>query len=366
MKDLFDQNGRRVAWLLTELEHQTENRLSDETRHELIAEVSAHLDSAIRARLELGMAPIDAEREAVELFGHPKTYVDELLAIHESAETAPTRPWQWVRGDRATLASFWGAMLFVSSFLLSQGAILSHESACLVLLAFACLLAFFSFRARRIQLFPIALAAMGGYVTLVLAITLSWTTFVANDYPYGVPKWKASEVLAQDRSILEEIKQPMAKLQHGLSLHVGKVSSRKIAGMSPADKALFFSSPTLTSKSLSMYGELSRAQPEISQILYVPASNGEEASGIWRTTGKQAYSELKRSQAECNLQISGILGTQNQSGAKNFLQNIWSYRTALPLFLTFGLLVNALAGGLGWIIAFPGRRRSEARAKASL
>ncbi|MFX8577801.1 permease prefix domain 1-containing protein, partial [Acinetobacter baumannii] len=88
VNDPLEFTGKRVGWLLTELEHQAGERVSEETRKEILQEVSAHIDSALQARLELGMDPIEAEREAVEQFGPPSAYLDELLRVHERASLA--------------------------------------------------------------------------------------------------------------------------------------------------------------------------------------------------------------------------------------------------------------------------------------
>lgn len=357
MKDIFEENGRRVSWLLTELEHQTENRLSDDSRQELLSEVAAHLDSAIRARLELGMVPLDAEREAVELFGHPKVYVDELLAVHEGVQETKPHPWLWLKGDRRTLVTFWAAMLFATVFLVSQQSMMSVDLAAVIWIGFGIVLGYVSFRVRRIQLLPMALAALAGYVVLTLGITAFWTTFEYNGYPYAVPNWKVQKVLAEDESILEKVIQPLAKLQHGLSVltlhHSAAATKEEVA----ESKALLKSEPIITFNEVDRYYAPTDLSPALLHILYVPAKNEVEAEHAWRVTGKRVVDEFKRSKDQCEMQITGIKDAQKQFAVVSFVKNLWSYRPAVLGFLGFGIVINLLGGGLGWLTARPWRRR---------
>jgi hypothetical protein len=70
--------AKHLDWLVVELERQAKDRLSDEDTRELVREVEAHIDAAVRARVDLGMELEAAEKEAVEAFGEPKRIVDEI------------------------------------------------------------------------------------------------------------------------------------------------------------------------------------------------------------------------------------------------------------------------------------------------
>jgi hypothetical protein len=166
--------GKYASWLITEIEFQMENRLSEESRQALLDEVTSHLDAAIRARLELGMEPIQAEREAVELFGRPEAYVNELLAIHEGASPSSAVKWFWLAGDRRTILTLWlGSICATGTTFLEHGN-LHSPFLLLVGVGTAWFLGKYSYRTRRLQLLPIAISTLGIYSVWSAVTMLMW------------------------------------------------------------------------------------------------------------------------------------------------------------------------------------------------
>lgn len=68
------------SWLLVEIERGLQD-LSPDRRSAVLEEVEQHLDSAIQARLELGLSPEEADREAAAHFGSAEAFTSNMLQV---------------------------------------------------------------------------------------------------------------------------------------------------------------------------------------------------------------------------------------------------------------------------------------------
>src|SRR5579872_7360377 len=87
--------------LTGEIKGLCRGRIDPAWQQEMLTEVSAHLDAAIRARLELGMPLAEAEEEAVSAFGDPLHFVAKMAERHP----IPQHSWFDHNVWRALLAS---------------------------------------------------------------------------------------------------------------------------------------------------------------------------------------------------------------------------------------------------------------------
>lgn len=182
---------------LRRLEDEVDKTLSPSEVEALIAETREHLNDSIQARLELGYAMDEAEREAVAAFGGARSVAQAV-----SRESA--RP-----GERARvrlLASAYG--LFIVGLVAGPpfqrwSETLYHAIFVLGWLAVAAF-AIASFRARRPA--PVRIVATGlvAAAALWVAIGTTWLNF----YPYGgfgmVPRWETGRYLDQVRRTQSE------------------------------------------------------------------------------------------------------------------------------------------------------------------
>jgi hypothetical protein len=72
---------------LTKLEEQCHLRFEQPVVEAMLAEVEAHLDESIQARLELGEAPEIAELNAVADFDQPHVFARSMVSVHRDRTT---------------------------------------------------------------------------------------------------------------------------------------------------------------------------------------------------------------------------------------------------------------------------------------
>ena len=351
MRDPINEPGRHVAWLLTELEHQTNNRLSTETQQNLLAEVSAHLDATIRARLELGMDSFQAEKEAVELFGHPRAYIGDLLCVHETEET-PNNRWQWLRGDRATViysSGFLFTWLLLHCILNGSLALMTSTAVLLRLTAvtlFGAAIAIRSFNFRKIQVAPLVISSIGGYVLGMVVLTSFWTTFNWSGRTFILPNSLAKEVLDYDQSNVGAMRMDFKKLARGLWLHTHDLSPTQLAALTPMDRRLLFSSVMWTPQFRNHYSEQQGFRGLDIDFTFTPVSSYRSVNRVWQDNTPTMLNKSSEALSVAQSQISGIENSHRHFPV-NLIRNMLTYGSQmLPAFF-FLLVANVVGTCLG-------------------
>jgi hypothetical protein len=381
MSSYLDPHGRRIGWLITEIEKQTEDRLSEESRQHLLDEVECHLDAAVRARLELGMSPIEAEKEAVEAFGHPKAYVDDLLKVHEGIDDKPNQALLF-RMDPWSKVAFWCASVVGGLFLLAS----YRSSAIWVLLlgvgisisAFAVA----SFRARRIQAIPIFGSTLLVYPVIALAFSFCWVNLYAHGDMGLMPRSEAVRQLARDNRILVQLDPLILPLEHHAALH-NKFPPPHRTPASTGDTAaeLRFLNPQDGAdgwESFDSMVELEQipvahdipnfSDPSImrtwapgpgSQITFEKCENIDLADQLWKDTGTPLLDGLRSRRQFVIGEIDRLSGALDSSPLAEFPGMAIQAAAVIPLwFCVFGL-INLIFGGLGWFLALPSSVRRK-------
>jgi len=363
MKDLFDTEGRRVAWLLHEIERQTTDRLSEKSRQDLLDEVSAHLDAAIQARLELGMSPLEAETEAVESFGHPKAYIDDLLAVHEKAATnsIPVRHSRF--GDRKTMTALAVAAVYSCFWILSGIRTVEVQAILIGLSLVAIPFAIYSYRARRVQFFPIFLSSMATYLALCFVMCLTWHNLWLHGGLGIMPRWEAGHQKELDQASLSKIDSMLIPLHRRLMLH-GNPNRPGLAALNlPSAESLLVPVPRdIPYNNKTLVFEYNWTPNPDSAIEYVQAKDAAEADNVWRTRGIPLNTKLVRRSDELQERIRAISNAQTSWIFSDFLINLQQTAIAVPFWFGFWALLNFVSGGLGWFLALPPsiRRRKTA------
>ena len=211
--------SKMVGWLLSEIERKVEGRLSTEEQQSLLDEVASHLDAAIRARIELGTAPEQAEHEAVRAFGKPDAYVDELLAVHEKPVTQKKNWFQKSKPDRPTIAAFCAACLWFPIYGLVELRYGGMHWLAFLGMALVAAFAYFSFRARRVQILSIGLATLGAYFVSILMFSTLWLNLAnhGSENVLPIPIWQASAAREAETARIADIDRELADFQRGLS-----------------------------------------------------------------------------------------------------------------------------------------------------
>ena len=340
MNDLTHEEGRQIGWLLTEIENQTQGQLSDEARKNLITEVASHLDAAIRARIETGMIPLEAESEAVKAFGPPSDYISDLVNVHNRPATGRQGIFRW---DRRVMISYWVLTLSLITCLLSGIRDNTMRDLLALAVVFGSVFAYFSFRSRRIQLLPIAGASLAASALFMVAATLFWTNL--NVYGGGgvIPNWQIASTRTEDQTQVQILKPIVATLKAGISLHTRNLTESKLASLAPVQRNLALSIPegvglpTFDHWQASMGGRLNLKR----------ASSLTEANEAWDSVGHRLLYDL-----EPRLEnTEQFLAVTNHLGPKRYLSefafNIWQNTIAFPVWLGFTFAINFIFGGLG-------------------
>jgi hypothetical protein len=377
MKNLFDSEGRRVGWLLTEIERQTAERLSEESRLNLLDEVACHLDAAIQARLELGMTPVEAEREAVDAFGHPQAYVDDLLRIHEGGELEKPKM-SGLKGDRRTMLIFW-AMTILSSVSLLIGA--KHWSGQVCIASFVVLgpiFATYSYRARRVQLVPLFLATALGCAMFTLGFTLTWDDLWSHGGMGFMPKWQAKEEYKSAERALPQIEALIRPLEQRAKLHARYESMAAFWQTTVKGNDVEFFKPTgFPFEDLRALQEVpiphgiprNFSDPQFqmtwkpapdSKITYQICLNDNEAARIWRDEGQPLFDGLVDRKEHLKTEMAAIKEAEADSIPAQLVPAAAQSMGAAGVWFGIWGVVNLIFGGLGWFFGVPARiRRRE-------
>ncbi len=94
--------------LIGEIRGLSRGRIDSRQQEVIIDEVQAHLDAAIKARLELGLSEVEAQEEAVSAFGDPLDFVTKMVLRHPS----PKHSWF----DRNVWKALLASTVFLSVF----------------------------------------------------------------------------------------------------------------------------------------------------------------------------------------------------------------------------------------------------------
>ena len=324
----LEPQGQRVQWLLAELETRTAGRLSEESQQSLLDEVASHLDAAIRARIELGSEPEQAELDAVRSFGSPDAYFTELLAVHENP-LRRIKPWLQVgRPDRPTLVSFCAACVWFpiyGLFDLQHSGILWLGTVGPVLVA---AFAYFSFRARRVQILSIGAATLGAYFVSILVFSTLWLDLANHgvDRETLIPVWKASAARQIQLQGFTAMDRGLADLNHAVSMHYEQMSPDQIAHLPMRDRSLLFR----------IIG-----WPH-SQVTHLRIS-------AWRA-GADAWMQGMRDVREDSLRkIAAIDAARKSLPLGDFVGNFWRYLGLAGLCFACGSVLNFFCMCLGSI-----------------
>lgn len=167
---------------LAELESELARRLPPEDVQARLVEAEAHLRDGTEGRVELGLTPEEAEREAIEAFG-----LSRRVARAEPSPSAAPRL-------RLLAAGYGlGVLLFLILFPLVQDTRWGAEATFAIWIGLGFAFAIQSFRARRPTPIPVALTGLVG----TLAVWLASGTWLNLD-PYGVVPWNGIGRVAQD------------------------------------------------------------------------------------------------------------------------------------------------------------------------
>ncbi|MGV3616364.1 MAG: HAAS signaling domain-containing protein [Fimbriimonas sp.] len=161
------------------------------------AEIAAHLDAAIQARLELGEVPELAMEQAVAALGSPKVIAAGVARVHDGFAEVD---------ERRALYAGWGVAALVSAFLMLVPVVaktntdLFLRSYAAIGLSLLALIAFFSFRCRRplpLPFLTIALAAGAGVWGCLSTI---WIDPAREGGMGTTSRWEAQTFVRQARS----------------------------------------------------------------------------------------------------------------------------------------------------------------------
>ena len=344
--------SRHVGWLLTEIEHQVDGRLSPASQQALLDEVDGHLDAAIRARLELGMDQEEAEREAVAEFGAPQSYVDQLLAIHERFENRSILVSKESKVHWPTLISFFaGCIWSVIWSILSvnrEGSAFMNGIGVLCFASFA----FFSYKARRPQVIPIAITTVCAYVAAIVLCSLT----CLNLYHFGgqgsIFVSEAGENRAVNQSIVNNLDPMLVTLRRGLELHDHKLSAAEVNSLSPSDRKLLYSVPVVfphNSSPVSLTTGPSRREA----IRFASTTNFALASSEWHGTGARALGSLSAARESLEKQLVAIEAAEASYPFGILGNTLVAQLGLIPVWFTVGTILNLFVLCLGWLLNMP-------------
>jgi len=195
----MDPGTRQIGWLLTEVERESSRSMTPLLQRELIDEAAAHLDASIQARLELGMDPEVATREAVHEFGDPREFVKEIRKTYERAnrKEVSDQGSKWAKVAGYTMVSYAAfAILCTAGGTFDWRLPLILVGAAIAIPAFA----WASFKSRRLMTGQIAAGCLAAYVGLNLLLTLTWHNLSAHRGSSVLPGWQADSFAVMLRS----------------------------------------------------------------------------------------------------------------------------------------------------------------------
>ena len=208
---------------LDDLRRDLAPRLPEEDLQARLAEAESHLREGVEARVELGLSPEDAEREAVAAFG--KT--ERIARSTPPARSSPTL-------RLALLSSGYG--LGVAFFVLGYRLIYDHPRGIEVLfgiwIALGLAFAVVSYRARRPTFFAVLGGGLLGAFVVWLVAGATWLDL----HPYGgmgvVPPGEAAASLRRSEAALRDKRTDLAVLESGLKAIKGPrgMEALRVAG----------------------------------------------------------------------------------------------------------------------------------------
>lgn len=135
--------------LIRELEARASRELTKDCANDLVLEISAHLDQAVQARVELGQSTETAEAEAVAAIGSPRKLIRELKQANPRSARAA-----WV--DRGVLCAMLAGHIVTAGFVVLSFGVADTRSLDprLIWGIVACWLFAASWRPRRLQIVP--------------------------------------------------------------------------------------------------------------------------------------------------------------------------------------------------------------------
>ncbi len=175
---------RHASWLLVQLELELEP-LEEHLRIETLSEVEEHLRCSRLALEELGLGPIEADREAVEHFGSPARFARQVINSHKP------KPMPQPALCLLTAASF--------LFLAFTRSIMDSNATAGVLGLWCAPLAFIllSWRARTFQWKALAKTGLAFGAFLTLFMGFAWVN-LTNDGGIGEsPRWALADLKAR-------------------------------------------------------------------------------------------------------------------------------------------------------------------------
>jgi len=365
MKEYFDPNGRRVAWLLYEIERQTTDRLSDESRQHLLDEVACHLDAAIQARLELGMTVPEAEIEAVESFGAPKVYVDDLLKVHELGETPPRHRWYTLRGDRPTMITF-GLVSVYACFWMLVGSRTSSVPAILGGVAAAIpIFAALSFKARRLQPAPLLVGSLAVCALMAIGFSFTWDNLWAHGGMGYIQSWDAEALKTRDQHAVSQLDAMLIPLENRAKLHAKYANLWSTVGPNMDEARELMEVPVAhgipyhPGDGTTMFGWV--PGPDARITFDMPAFVYPDGNRLWKDEGEPLLSALDGHRRELTHEVEAITAAQAASPLSNLPLSLVQCLGVAPFWFAFWGLINLICGSLGRLrlrAAAADRRRS--------
>jgi hypothetical protein len=260
--------------LIGEIRGLSLGRVEQGRIEEIAEEVRAHLDAAVRARLELGMLPAEAEAEAVAAFGNPILVVNELASLHPAKSKTAF--------DRGVTRSLFCSLLGLCSFICFVESRPRMGDWSLVLYVVLWLGAFAwiateSWRARRVQVFPILTALGLGALLFAGLQSLNWSADAHASLSTGMLKSDVNANYGRAATDFRTLNQDQKRFFENYNQFMSTYSSPNRSVVVPvvlAHGRVYRFDQTSREKMLSVASDKA-------ELEYVSASSHEEAARNW-------------------------------------------------------------------------------------
>lgn len=346
--------NKSLAWLLNEIDQKIDGRLPSESKKAILAEVQSHLDTGIRARVSNGVDPELAEVEAVKAFGPPQAYVNDLLDLHKIKGSKPKYWWGTTRADKPTIASFFASCIWC--ILYFPYSMRFGSTPLLQVVGIGCIGAFvvFSFRARRVQILPIAFATPLAFLSAGIVYSLMWL----NVWHHGaesttaIAAWEAKSVSRLEKVRIANIEQKLGDFQVGLAMHFDRMTPSEIDQLTPKSRSILVSAlgsqrpeswPTLHPWGLFHGLVVSR----------LGAHPTDDAIRQWKFGAIQAISSLKQARQESQKEISAIDAAMKRYPLGDIVTNVSQLRNLVWFWFLIGVFLNVVAVGAARLVHSP-------------
>jgi hypothetical protein len=196
---------------LEDLRHRALLELEEDVAEALVQEVRLHLDASLRARLELGTAPCDAERETLDAFGGARELIARLSDVHEGRDGLlgahrPTMYW-------ATACVAWTLLLLLVGPSLPSAALPIGLS-----ILFSILFGGFlwqSYRSKRWQVLPLAGFGACTFVASAILMGSLWLNLWSAGGIGYVPVWQVEQYLRDSSSVVASLQPQVERFDAG-------------------------------------------------------------------------------------------------------------------------------------------------------